>query len=171
MARNELTPGEAPLRIAGAKRSAVAQPALPLLGAAVCIAFGVRAAFFKIADWLWHFANVVDLNEVVPWAHWAMYDRDGAEAYGLLGAIAVQGLGTALVMAGLARLKPLWRAGATAALLALALYLAWDLPPRPPASDVFSTLSGTLWFVAGALLVSAWLGWVAHRTRALVPLS
>jgi len=171
LARNELTPGEAPLRIAGAKRSAVAQPALPLLGVAVCIAFGVRAAFFKIADWLWNFANVVDLNEMVPWAHWAMYDRDGAEAYGLLGAIAVQGLGTALVMAGLARLKPLWRAGATAALLALALYLAWDLPPRPPASDVFSTLSGTLWFVAGALLVSAWLGWVAHRTRALVPLS
>jgi len=170
VARSELSSGEAPARLAHRARRVIAQPAVPLLAVTVCIAFGVRSAFFLIADWLWHFASSVNLmTELVPWARWAMMDRDGAEAYGLVGAIALQGLGTLLAMALLARLKPLWRIGPVVALLGLALYLAWDFPPHPPWGDTFSTLSGALWFVAGALLATALLAWVARRSRARVP--
>jgi hypothetical protein len=173
VARNELTPEGAALRLAKSKRRLIELPALPLLGAAVCVAFGVRAAFFSISEWLWHFATEVNLiTEVVPWVRWALADRDGAEAYGLLGAIALQGLGTALIMGLFARLGPRWRMVATVVLLALAMAIAWvcALPPRPPLFEPFTTLSGTLWFVAGALLATALLGQVVRRSRARVPL-
>ena len=166
---NDLGRGEAPLRVADDPLTTMGQPALPLLVVAVCVAFGVRAAFFSIADWLWHFARQETLTEVVPWARWAMYDRDGAEAYGLLVAVALQGLGTALVMSLLARLKLRFRMGLTAILLGLALAVAWSLPLTLPGADLFVTWSGRLWFVAEALLATAVLGWAVRRSRARVP--
>jgi len=140
-----------------------------LLGVSVCLAFAVRWLFFSISTWLWNFASKTDLADVVPWAHWAMGDRDGAEAYGLLGAVALQGLGTVLGMALLARLRPRWRAGVVAALLATAIALAWKLPPHPPWTEVYRFSTDAYRFVAG-ILVATWLvGWLGRRTRARVP--
>jgi len=164
-----LWPNESTVRAASNFARAITHPALSLLGVSVCLAFALRSLFFAISAWLWHFASDTDLAEVVPWARWAMADRDGAEAYALLFAIGLQGLATALCMMLLARLRASFRAGAVALLLAAAAAIAWNAPPRPPAAEIFITLSGTLWFIAGALLVTALVTWLGRRSRARVP--
>ena len=75
-----------------------------LLVVGVNVGIVLRALFFQLAPWLWHFTLPVADADVVPWARWAMVDRDGAEVYGLLAIAILQIVATGLGVLSLARL-------------------------------------------------------------------
>jgi len=166
--RPEAPLSETPLRSAPLA-SFFGSQACCLLGVAICSAFAGRALFFAISSWLWGFAAATDMSEITPWTRWAMDDRDGAEAYGLLAVVLLQGLSVTACMAILDRLTLRWRAGVAVFLLALALALAWRVPPLPPTSAVYPTVWGAFGFTAAALATTWLFDWARRRSRSRTP--
>ena len=144
-------------------------PSVRLLGVTVAVGVAVRALFFKVAPWLWHFNLTVPTEDVLPWARWAMVDRDGAEAYGLLAAVMVQLVLTALGYVLLTRVAPRWRTIGVVLLLALVGVFAYRHPPQPPLHAIAAS-STRLWQVVAGSLAGAWLlsRAVRHGARASV---
>jgi hypothetical protein len=136
--------------------SLLQHPAVRLLAVTVSVGIGLRALFFLLAPWLWHFALPIADADVVPWARWAMVDRDGAEAYGLVAIAIVQIIATGLGVLLLARLPARWAVVVVALLSAAAVRFASWLPPWPPLSAVSPNHLRALLVVVGSWLL-AWL--------------
>jgi hypothetical protein len=162
--REDATPAAVP-RAPSAFARFLDHPSIRLLGVAVALGFGARALFFRVANWLWHFELPVPNNEVLPWARWAMVDRDGAEPYGLLALELLSMLATGFGFALLARARPRWRVAIAAALLVVLAIFAFMLPPRPPLRAIEPKLGRALLVVAGSLILSLLIAWSARRSR------
>jgi hypothetical protein len=135
-----------------------------LLGVAVVVGVAVRSLFFLIAARLWSFALPLQAAEVLPWARWAIVDRDGAEPYGLLASVIVQLAATGLGFLLLARATPRWRAAIVGVLLVGVGIFAFELPPRPPLRAIDKDLSRALLVVAGSVLAALLIARSTRRT-------
>ena len=129
-------------------------PAVRLLVVALNVGIALRALFFLLAPWLWHFALPVAGADIVPWGRWAMVDRDGAEAYGLVTIAVLQIVATGLGVLLLTRLPARWAAAIVLLLSAAALRFAFWLPPWPPLYAVHPNARRALLVVVGSWLLS-----------------
>jgi hypothetical protein len=145
-------------------------PAVRLLVVAVNVGIVLRALFFWLAPWLWHFALPVADADVVPWARWAMVDRDGAEVYGLLAIAILQIVATGLGALLLARLPARWASVVVLLLSAAALRFAFWLPPWPPLYAVHPSQRWALLVVAGSWLLSLLVARSMDREGRVPPL-
>jgi hypothetical protein len=143
-----------------------------VLGVALAVTVALRALFFACSTWLWSKALVVDLNDITPWARWAMSERDGAEPYALFAIVLLGWAVTAAGVVAIGRLREPPRAAFVAALLATGIALAWRVPPKLPWPDVADQLSVRMLVVAASSL-GAWLlaRALPHRRAALVALA
>jgi hypothetical protein len=139
-------------------------PSVRLLGVAVAVGVAFRALFLVLSQWLWRFQAPIAMSDILPWARWAMNDRDGAEAYGLITMallqIVVTGLGYVLVT----RLPPRWGAGMVALLLIGVGVFAYVLPPKPPLREIDPNSWHAWMVVAGALVAALVLAISVRRT-------
>ena len=139
-------------------------PSVRLLGVAVAVGVAVRALFFLIAQWLWHFDVPIAAADVLPWARWAMVNRDGIEPYALLVFALVQILATGFGFVLLARVAPRWQALVAGLLLAGVGVFAYHLPPRPPLRAVDPNFRQALAVVAGSLIAAFLLARSVRRS-------
>jgi len=145
-------------------------PAVRLLVVAVGVGIALRALFFLLAPWLWHFALPVADVDIVPWARWAMVDRDGAEAYGLVTIAVLQIVATGLGVLLLTRLPARWAAALVLLLSAAALRFAFWLPPWPPLYAVHPNLRRALLVVLGSWLLAFLVARSLEREGRVPPL-
>ncbi len=139
-------------------------PSVRLLGVAVAVGVAVRALFFLISKWLWHFALPVLPADVLVWARWAMAERDGLEPYALLLFALVQILATGLGFVLLARATPRWQAAISGLLLIAVGVFAYQFPPQPPLSAIDPIPSHAGLVVAGSLLAALLLARSVRRS-------
>ena len=146
----------------------LSHPSICVLAVAVATSIVLRRVFLYSAEWLWHFAAVVRLSDLTPWARSSMNNRDGAEPYGLLAVVALQWLLTAAGCLALGRIGPRFRALVVACLLGGDVLFAWWVPLRPPMALVNRNLRSALMVVIASLAVGLLLK-RAIRVRSRVP--
>jgi hypothetical protein len=123
-------------------------PLVVLIGVAVAAAIALRALFLVCSGWIWSLARSVDLNDITPWARWAMYDRDGAEPYALFGVVLLGWVLTGAGILALGRISERPRAIVVAGLLATMVGFAyWWVPPHLPMAFVDARTAA--WVLAG----------------------
>jgi hypothetical protein len=147
----------------------LAHPITSLFCAAVTTGILLRKLFWWRAAWLWDFARPFRMGDITPWARGAMNERDGAEPYALLALVLLQLALTGVAATGLYRLAPRVRAGVNAALLALAAWFAWSLPPYPPMREVATSGRVVLAVVALSLILAALIGRSIRRHASTPP--
>ena len=138
-------------------------PSVRLVGVAVIVAVALRALFFRLSGWLWHFELPVSSADLLPWARWAMMNRDGAEPYALVALAILEIVATTLGLWLLARVHGRWRATIVASLLVAVAVVAYNAPPRPPLAAVEPSLQRALYVVAGSLIASLLLARSVRR--------
>ena len=142
----------------------LAHPSVRLLGVAVAVGVAVRALFFLLSQWLWHFAVPVDAADLLPWVRWAMVDRDGLEPYALLAFALVQIVATGFGFVLLARATPRWQAAIAGLLLIAVGLFAYHLPPQPPLPAIDPSPRQVRLVVAGSLLAAFLLARSVRRS-------
>ena len=139
-------------------------PLTRLVAVAVAITAILHGIFFHFAERIWAIRDEVPLNEITPWARWAMVDRDGAEPQFLLLLVLAALVLTGCAMWALERVPAKWCAPVVAGCFAIGPFFLTQALPLPPLMWPASNLAGMLAAEAGGLALAA-LAWKCSANR------